>query len=70
MSFFSSELRNSQASEGIWHSLNKIVLLLIALSVSVPIAFAFMPEVSKRKELRQRVEQLKSDLERTKARAC
>ena len=66
MSFTSSELRNSQPSEGIWYSLNKIVLVLIALSISVPIVFAFMPEVSKRKELRLRVEQLKGDLEREK----
>ena len=66
MSFSSSELRTSPPTEGIWHSLNKIVLVLIALSISVPIVFAFMPEISKRKELRLRVEQLKGDLEKQK----
>jgi cell division protein FtsB len=66
VSFFASELRTSQPSEGIWHSLNKIVLVLIALSISVPIGYAFLPEVSKRAELRERVEQLKGELEREK----
>ena len=54
----------STPSEGIWHSLNKFVLTLIVLSASVPIAYSFLPEVSQRKEQRQRIEALQSEVEK------
>jgi cell division protein FtsB len=62
---FTRDLRPGP-SEGIWHSLNKIVLVLIALCTSIPIAYSFLPEVSKRKEMSQRIETLKVELERQK----
>jgi cell division protein FtsB len=60
-----SELR-TRPDEGIWHSLNKLVLVLILLCASIPIAYSFLPEVSKRKEQRERIESLKTELERQK----
>jgi cell division protein FtsB len=66
VSAFASELHN-HPDEGIWHSLNKLVLVLIVLCTSVPIAYSFLPEVSKRKEQRQRIETLKADLEQLNA---
>ena len=65
MSAFASDLR-PRSDEGIWHSLNKLVLVLIFLSASVPVAYSFLPEVSKRKEQRQRIETLTAELERQK----
>jgi cell division protein FtsB len=65
VSFTASELRNRPV-EGIWHSLNKLVAVLIVLCASVPIAYSFLPEVSRRKEQRQRIEFLKVDLEQQK----
>lgn len=65
MSAFSSDL-NHRPSGGIWHSLNKLVLVLIALCASVPVAYSFLPEVTKRKEQRQRIELLKMQLEQQK----
>jgi cell division protein FtsB len=54
----------SHPSEGIWHSLNKFVLTLIVLSASVPLAYSFLPEVSKRKEQRMRIEGLKDEVDK------
>jgi cell division protein FtsB len=65
VSAFSSDL-NHRPTGGVWHSLNKLVLVLIVLCASVPIAYSFLPEVSKRKEQRQRIELLKRELERQK----
>ena len=66
MSAFASDIRTSP-SEGIWHSLNKLVFVLIVLCVSIPIAYSFLPEVSKRKEQAQRIEALKLELEKQHA---
>jgi cell division protein FtsB len=49
--------------EGIWHSLNKFLLTLIVLSISIPIAYSFMPEVKKRKVDEARIEELKGQVE-------
>jgi cell division protein FtsB len=65
VSAFASDL-NRSPSEGIWRSLNKLVIALIVMCASVPIAYSFLPEVSKRKEQRQRIEALKIDLEHQK----
>ncbi len=65
MSVFASDL-NHRPAKGIWHSLNKLVLVLIVLCTSVPVAYSFLPEVSKRKEQKQRIELLKMDLEQQK----
>jgi cell division protein FtsB len=66
VSAFASDIRSS-SSEGIWHSLNKIMFVLIALCVSIPIGYSFLPEVSKRKEQTQRIEALKAELEKQRA---
>ena len=63
MSAFASDIRSSP-TEGIWHSLNKLVFVLIVLCVSIPIGYSFLPEVSKRKEQAQRIEALKVELEK------
>jgi cell division protein FtsB len=42
------------------------MLVLIVLCASIPIAYSFLPEVSKRKEQRNRIESLKTELERQK----
>jgi cell division protein FtsB len=65
VSAFASEPQH-RPTEGIWPSLNKLVLVLILLCASVPVAYSFLPEVSKRKEQRQRIEALKIDLEHQK----
>jgi len=66
VSAFASDHRSSPP-EGIWHSLNKLVFVLIVLCVSIPIAYSFLPEVSKRKEQSRRIEALKVELERQRA---
>jgi cell division protein FtsB len=43
-----------------------MLLALILLGSSIPIGYSFLPEVSKRKEQRQRIESLKAELERQK----
>jgi cell division protein FtsB len=63
VSFSSGTLRHQPSDAGIWHSLNKIVFVLICLCLTVPIGYAFLPEVSKRKEQRQRIAQLKTEVE-------
>lgn len=65
MSAFSSDL-NHRPAEGVWRSLNKLVIALIVMCASVPVAYSFLPEVSKRKEQRQRIESLKVELEQQK----
>jgi len=65
VSAFASDL-HQRPSEGIWPSLNKLVIALIVMCASVPIAYSFLPEVSKRKEQRQRIETLKIALEQQK----
>jgi hypothetical protein len=66
VSYLSGTLRNRPHDAGIWHSLSKIVAALICCCLIVPIAYAFLPEVSKRKEQRQRIEQLKMEVEQRK----
>lgn len=66
MSAFASDIRSSSQPGGIWHSLNKLLLVLICLGAAVPIAYSFLPEVSKRKELQQRIDTLKAELETQK----
>ncbi len=65
MSAFASESQH-RPKEGVWPSLNKLVLALILMCASVPVAYSFLPEVSKRKEQRQRIEALKIELEHQK----
>ncbi|MEO8351252.1 MAG: septum formation initiator family protein, partial [Chthoniobacteraceae bacterium] len=54
----------SRPSDGIWYSLSKVMLMLIVLSAAIPFAYSFMPEVSKRREQRTRIEMLTGEVEK------
>ena len=56
----------SKPSGGIWHSLSKCVVALTVLSAAIPIAHSFLPEVSQRRAHQQRIEVLKSEVEKQK----
>jgi cell division protein FtsB len=56
----------THSREGIWHSLNRFLLTLIVLSAIIPIGYAFLPEVKKRKEAEARNEELRLDIEDTR----
>ncbi len=47
-----------------WHSLSRLVFILILLIGAIPIVYSFLPEVSARKLQMARVDELKSDIER------
>lgn len=49
--------------EGIWPSLNKFLLALILFTVTIPIAYSFMPEVKKRTEAAARIEELNAQID-------
>ena len=54
---------SSHASPGIWQSLNRFVLTLIVCALCVPIGYAFLPEVKKRKENEALIEELQAKIE-------
>lgn len=56
----------SQHGPGIWTVLNRCVLALIVLAVSIPVAYSFLPEVIKRKQQDSRLEQLRSEVEKAR----
>ena len=60
--------REVQSYEGIWPSLNKFLLVLILITLTIPIAYSFMPEVTKRKAAKVKIDELnaKIDIERMK----
>ena len=47
--------REEQTYEGIWPPLNKFLLVLILVTFTIPIAYSFMPEVTKRGRFRPAV---------------
>ena len=49
--------------EGIWPSLNKVLVVLILFTITTPIAYSFMPEVKKRTEAAARIEELNAQVE-------
>lgn len=51
---------------GVWHHLNRLMVVLIAFAAIVLIVCAFLPELKKQREQTGRVEQLKSDIENQK----
>jgi cell division protein FtsB len=53
----------SYSHEGIWPSLNRFLVLLIILSALIPIGYAFMPEVKKRRQAEARIEELREQIE-------
>ena len=56
----------SKPTGGIWHSLSRLVVTLIVLAASIPIAYSFLPEVSQRRAHQQRIEVLKAEVEKQK----
>ena len=49
--------------EGIWPSLNKFLLGLILFTITIPIAYSFMPEVKKKREATARIEELSAQVD-------
>jgi cell division protein FtsB len=56
--------QNSPPTRGIWHSLNRLLVTLIALTVLAVVAYRSLPEITKRRDQQLRVEQLKAEVER------
>jgi cell division protein FtsB len=59
-----SHFRTSTPSGGIWHSLNRLLVALIALTVVALVAFRFTPEISKRRVQQAILEGLKAEVEK------
>ena len=55
--------REAHAHEGIWPSLNKFLLVLILVTLSIPIIYSFVPEVDKRKKAAARIEELNAQID-------
>ncbi len=55
--------QETQSYEGIWPSLNKFLLILILCALTIPIAYSFMPEVTKRKKLQAEIEELNAKID-------
>ena len=49
---------------GVWHYLNRLLGVLIVLTIGAIAAYRFLPEVSKRRDQQTRVEQLKAEVEK------
>lgn len=64
MSAAHGHFQNSSPSEGIWYFLNRLLFVLIVLTVGSVAAYHYLPEVSKRRVQEARVEQLKMEVER------
>jgi cell division protein FtsB len=55
--------QNPAPSGGIWHSLNRFLIVLILLVLGMIAAYRFLPEVSKRRDQQSHVERLKAQVE-------
>ncbi len=64
MSAAVSHFQNPSPSGGIWHSLNRLLFVLIVLTLAMIAAYRFLPEVSKRRDQQTHVERLKAEVER------
>ena len=49
---------------GRWHSLNRFLLTLIAVTIATVVGYRALPEVSKRRDQDQKIEALKTEIER------
>ena len=49
--------------EGIWPSLNKFLIVLILFTITIPIAYSFMPEVKRRTDAATRIEELNAQVD-------
>ncbi len=52
--------------QSVWHSLNRLMIALIAFAVIILIACAFVPELKNMREQNARLEQLKADIAKQK----
>ena len=64
MSAAHGHFQNTTPPEGIWYFLNRLLFVLIVLTVGAIAAYHFLPEVSKRHDQQVRVEQLKLEVEK------
>ena len=60
----SDGVSTGRAQAGIWHSLNRFLVILILLAGSVLIAYSFVPEVRRHREHERRIDELKGEIER------
>jgi cell division protein FtsB len=52
-----------RSQKGIWHSLNRFVITLIVMAITLPLCHSFLPEFDKQRELDVRVDDLKAAIE-------
>lgn len=57
------EFHHQPASRGIWHSLNRLLFVLIVFSVTVAVGHRFIPEVSRGREQDARAARLKEEID-------
>lgn len=55
--------REQQSYEGIWPSLNKFLLVLILFTLSIPIAYSFIPAVKLRQVEAAKIEELTAQID-------
>lgn len=60
-----SEFRERH-QQGVWHSLNRLMIALIAFAVVTLIVCAFLPELKLQREQNGRLDQLRADITRQK----
>ncbi|MEA3187514.1 MAG: hypothetical protein QOD99_1344 [Chthoniobacter sp.] len=52
--------------QGVWHSLNRLLIALIAFAVITLVLCAFIPEVKNQREQNARLEQLRAEIAKQK----
>ena len=55
--------REQQSYEGIWPSLNKFLLVLILFTLTIPIAYSFIPAVDQQKKKAAQIEELNAQID-------
>ena len=63
MSAAQSHFQSSSPSRGFWHYLNRLLIVLIVLTLMATIGYRCLPEVAKRRDQQTRIDQLKSDVD-------
>lgn len=64
MSAAQGHFQNPSPTGGIWHSLNRLLSVLIVLLLAAIAGYRFLPEVSKRRDQQSHVERLAAEVER------
>jgi cell division protein FtsB len=57
---------SDRRNHGVWHFLNRLMVMLIALAGITLVICAFVPELKKQRGQTARLEQLKADIEKQK----